>query len=98
MYTYDQDERLDDHLGRRLARSGVGVAAAGLFLAGYLVQPAWIFLLSALSIYLTVTAILGGGLTAAFRPAATGLPEAPTVRQPVTVRERGPDAVKEEAA
>lgn len=94
MNAYDRDERLDEQLGRRVARAGAGVIATGIFLVGYLVHPVWIFSLSAVSIYLTITAILGRGLIAASKAAQTP-PEAVPV--PPVARDTGLPAYKKAA-
>ncbi len=96
MKTYSNDDRLNTDLAKRLGRAGLGVAATGVFLVGYLVQPAWVFSLSVLSIYLTITAILGEGLTGVFKQAVPR-PEAPVMQRAVTTRHAGPDTYKEAA-
>lgn len=96
MNSYDFEDRLDVDFGRRLARAGLGVAATGVFLAGYLVQPGSIFILSALSIYLTITAILGSGLAGALRPAAQPRLQTAAVRRAAAAQTAAP-AYKEAA-
>jgi len=96
MNTYDFEDRLDAHFARRAVRAGLGAAATGVFLVGYLVQPQWVFALSVLSIYLTITAILGVGLSGAFRPARSRL-EPATVHPSQTVGPAAPDMYKQAA-
>lgn len=85
MNAYDHEERLDGGLDKRVLRAGLGVAATGIFLVGYLVTPVWIFALSALSIYLTISAILGKGVADVFKGEAfrsAALPVSKAVRAP----------------
>lgn len=96
MNTVDFEQTLDAHFARRAVRAGLGMAATGVFLVGYLVQPQWVFVLSVLSIYMTITAILGVGLSDAFKPARSRL-EPGTMHPSQTAKVAAPDMYKEAA-
>lgn len=56
------DDSLDANLNPRILRAVLGMGASGMVLAGYWLQPLWIFTLAVVSVYLMVTAIIGEGL------------------------------------
>lgn len=53
------------NMHKRTLRAMLAVCAFSTYLVGYKVSPAWIFALSALSIYLMMSAVIGNGLLGA---------------------------------
>lgn len=60
------DDTFDAGLYKRVMRAAAGLGLAGIVVAGVAHDPRWIFVLSALGIYLTTTAIIGEGIFGLF--------------------------------
>lgn len=59
------DQVLVANMHKRALRAILAVCAFSTYLVGYRVSPDWVFALSALSIYLMISAIIGSGLLGA---------------------------------
>ncbi len=60
------DDTFDAGLYKRVKRAAAGLGSVSIVPAGIAHDPRWIFVLSCLSIYLTITAIIGEGVFGLF--------------------------------
>lgn len=60
--TYFDTDGYDTSTLRMSLRGAVGVAAMAPILVGFLIEPAWVFFLSMVSLYVVISAIIGTGM------------------------------------